>query len=105
MSQIELEREVMSLDAKSRAELARKLLHSLDDLSEAELEVRSQQGAGLTATGEIVEKNGLHVWTGDVPLEQLWAHEATRRLEAFDRGEMRSYSRQEALKRVRDALS
>ena len=65
MGQIELEREAMSLDAKSRAELARKLLHSLDDLSEAELEV-------------------------------LWAKEAHRRFSAFERGEMKSYSREEA---------
>ena len=74
MSQIELEREVMNLDAKSRAELARKLLHSLDDLSEAELEV-------------------------------LWAEEAHRRFKAFECGEMKSYSREEALKRVKAALS
>ena len=73
MSQIELEQEMMRLDARSRAELAHKLLQSLNDLSEAEL-------------------------------ERLWAAESNRRFEAFERGEMKSYSREEALKRVKAAL-
>jgi putative addiction module component (TIGR02574 family) len=74
MSQIELEREALNLNAQGRAELAHKLLSSLEDLSEAEL-------------------------------EGLWALEATRRLEAFDRGEMKSYSREEMQQRVKAALS
>ena len=67
MSQLELEQEALNLSARGRAELAHKLVSSLEDLSEPEL-------------------------------EQLWALETTRRLEAFDRGEMKSYSREEALK-------
>lgn len=74
MSQLELERETLSLNAKERAALALKLLQSLDDLSPAEL-------------------------------EQLWAREVDRRLEAFERGEMKSYSREEAQERVKFALS
>jgi putative addiction module component (TIGR02574 family) len=74
MSQIELEREVMKLSLKERAELAQKLLRSLDDPSETELEA-------------------------------LWAEEADRRLDAFERGEMRSYSREEMLKRLKAARS
>jgi Putative addiction module component len=58
MSQIELEREALRLDAKSRAEL-----------------------------------------------EILWAEEAHRRFAAFKRGEMKSYSREEALNRVKAAVS
>lgn len=69
MSQLELEREALSLNAQGRAELAHKLLSSLEDLSESEL-------------------------------ERLWALEATQRLEAFDRGEMKSYSREEMFHRI-----
>jgi hypothetical protein len=38
MSQIGLEREPLSLSAKGRTELARKLLQSLNELNEVELE-------------------------------------------------------------------
>lgn len=69
MSQLELEREALNLSAQGRAELAHKLLSSLEDLSESEL-------------------------------EGLWALEATRRLEAFDRGEMKSYSREDMFHRI-----
>ena len=69
MSQLELEREALSLNAQGRAELAHKLLSSLEDLSESEF-------------------------------ERLWALEATQRLEAFDRGEMKSYSREEMFHRI-----
>ena len=70
MSQLELEQEALNLSARGRAELAHKLVSSLEDLSEPEL-------------------------------EQLWALETTRRLEAFDRGEMKSYSREEMLRQLR----
>ena len=40
----------------------------------------------------------------EAELEALWADEAERRLEAFERGEMRAYSREEMLKRVKAAL-
>ena len=73
MSQLELEQEALNLSARGRAELAHKLLSSLEDLSEPEL-------------------------------EGLWAFEATRRLEAFDRGEMKSYSREEMQKRIKRTL-
>jgi putative addiction module component (TIGR02574 family) len=74
MSQIELEREALQLSAKERAELARKLLQSLNEMSEEEL-------------------------------EKLWAAEANERFAAFERGEIKAYSREEALKRVKAALS
>jgi putative addiction module component (TIGR02574 family) len=40
----------------------------------------------------------------EAELESLWAEESDRRVAAFDRGEMRSYSREEMLKRVKAAL-
>ena len=73
MSHVELERQALNLSARDRAELAHKLLSSLKDLSESEL-------------------------------EQLWALEAKRRLEAFDRGEMESFLRVEMQQRVKAAL-
>jgi putative addiction module component (TIGR02574 family) len=40
----------------------------------------------------------------EAELESLWAEESDRRVAAFDRGEMRSYSREEMLKRVKAVL-
>jgi putative addiction module component (TIGR02574 family) len=41
----------------------------------------------------------------DAELEQLWAAEADRRIAAAERGEMKTYSREEMLVRVKSALS
>ena len=56
MSHIELERQAMNLSAQGRAELAHKLLSSLKDLSEAELEqlwVQEETSIASQALGSI----------------------------------------------------
>ena len=74
MSQIEIENALLQLPLKARAELAHKLLVSLDEPNESEL-------------------------------EQSWATEADRRILAAEQGEMKRYSREEMLERVKNALS
>ena len=70
MSQLEIESAILQLPLKTRAELARKLLSSLHEPNETELEA-------------------------------LWAAEADRRILAAENDEMKRYSREEMLQRVK----
>ena len=74
MSQIEIENALLQLPLKTRAELAHKLLVSLDEPNQSELEIS-------------------------------WALEADRRILAAEQGEMKRYSKEEMLERVKNALS
>lgn len=67
--------ETVTIDKFGRILIPKALRKHLHLEPHQKLELRPQ-GAGLTMfpapTGEIVEKNGLYVWTGDVPLEESW---------------------------------
>ncbi len=74
MSQIEIENAILQLPLKARAALAHKLLMSLDELSQEDLEIS-------------------------------WATEADRRILATEQDEMKRYSKEQMLERVKNALS